>query len=68
MRFTFKPHDGGTRLTGDWTLGTGLPRWRERIGASRVRSAARDNLAKFKELLQTGRVRLQNGPVEAVSS
>jgi hypothetical protein len=68
MRFTFQPHGGGTRLTDDWTLGTGLPRWLERTGASRVSSAVRDNLAKLKELLETGHVRLQDGPVEAVSS
>lgn len=59
MRFTFQPHGGGTRLTGDWTLGTALPRWLERAGASRVSSAVRDNLAKLKELLETGPVRLQ---------
>ena len=68
MRFTFEPHGGGTRLTGDWTLDAGLPRWLERIGASRISSAVRDNLAKRKELPETGRVRLQDGPVEAVSS
>jgi hypothetical protein len=68
MRFTFEPHGGGTRLTGDWTLDTRLPRWLESIGASRVSSAVRDNLAKLKELLETGRVRLQNGRAETVSS
>jgi hypothetical protein len=68
MRFTFEPHGGGTRLTGDWTLDAGLPPWLERIGASRVSSAVRDNLAELKELLQTGRVRLRNGRVETVSS
>lgn len=67
MRFTFEPHGGGTRLTGDWTLDVGLPRWLERIGASRVSSAVRDNLAKLKELLETGRVRLQDGRAETVS-
>jgi Polyketide cyclase / dehydrase and lipid transport len=68
MRFTFEPHRGGTRLTGDWTLDAGLPRWLERIGASRVGSAVRANLAKLKELPGTGRVRLQDGRAEAVSS
>ena len=68
MRFTFEPHDSGTRPTDDWTLDTGLPRWLERIGASRVSSAVRDNLAKLKELLETGQVRLQDGRVEMVSS
>ena len=52
MRFTFQPHGGGTRLTDDWTLDTGLPRWLERIGASKVSSAVRANLAKLKQLLE----------------
>jgi uncharacterized membrane protein len=38
--------------------------WRD----SRVSSAVRDNLAKLKELLETGQVRLQDGRVETVSS
>jgi hypothetical protein len=67
MRFTFEPHGGGTRLTDDWTLDTVLPRWLDRIGASRVSSAVQDNLAKLKELLETGQVRLQDGRVETVS-
>jgi hypothetical protein len=66
MRLTFQPHGGGTRLTGDWTLDAGLPRWLERTGASRTSSAVRDNLAKLKELLKTGPVRLQNGRAETV--
>jgi uncharacterized protein YndB with AHSA1/START domain len=68
MRFTFQPHGGGTRLTDDWTLDTGLPRWLDRIGATRVSSAVRDNLAKLKELLETGRVRLQAGRIETASN
>ena len=66
MRFTFQPHGGGTRLTDDWTLGTALPRWLETTGASRISSAVRDNLAELKELLETGRVRLQSGRAETV--
>jgi hypothetical protein len=62
------PPRHGSGLTGDWTLDAGLPRWLERIGASRVSSAVRDNLAELKELLQTARVRLQHGPVETISS
>ena len=67
MRFTLEPHGDGTRLTDDWTLDTGLPRWLEGIAATRVSSAVRDNLAKLKELLETGRVRLQDGRIETVS-
>jgi uncharacterized protein YndB with AHSA1/START domain len=68
MRFTFEPHGGGTRLTDEWTLDTGLPGWLDSIGASRVSSAVLANLAKLKELLETGRVRLQDGRIETVSS
>jgi len=68
MRFTFQPNGGGTRLTDDWTLETGLPRWLEGIGASRISSAVRDNLGKLKELLETGRVRLQDGRAGTVLS
>ena len=68
MKFTFEPYGDGTRLTDDWTLDTGLPRWLDGIGATRVSSAVRDNLAKLKELLETGRVRLQDGRIETVSS
>ena len=68
MRFTFEPDGGGTRLTDDWTLDTGLPWWLDRISASRVSSAVQANLAKLKELLETGRVRLQDGRIETVPS
>jgi hypothetical protein len=68
MRSTFEPHGGGTRPTDDWTLDTGLPRWLDRTGASRVSSAVRANLAKLKELLETGRVRLQDGRIKTVPS
>jgi hypothetical protein len=64
MRFTFEPYGSGTRLTDEWVLATGLPRWLEGIGAARVSSAVRENLAKLKELLETGRVRLQDGRIE----
>lgn len=66
MSFTFEQCGRGTRLTDHWVLETGLPRWLEGIGASRVSSAVRDNLAKLKELLETGRVRLQDGREETV--
>jgi carbon monoxide dehydrogenase subunit G len=67
MRFTLEPYGRDTRLTDEWVLETGLPRWLQSIGAARISSAVRDNLAKLKELLETGRVRLQDGRVETVS-
>lgn len=68
MRFTFEPYGRGTMLTDEWVLETGLPRWLEGIGAARISSAVRENLAKLKELLETGRVRLQEGRIETISS
>jgi uncharacterized protein YndB with AHSA1/START domain len=68
MRFQFESAGGGTRLTDEWQLQTGLPGWLERVGTARIRSAARENLAKLKELLETGRVRLQDGRVEQLRS
>ena len=67
MRFSFEPAGKGTRLTDEWQLRTGLPGWLEGIGAGRVSSAVRQNLAKLKELLETGQVRLQDGSFETVS-
>lgn len=67
MRFTLEPSGRGTRLTDEWVLATGLPRWLEAIGAARISSGVRENLAKLKELLETGRVRLQDGRIETVS-
>ena len=66
MTFTFESSGRGTRLTDEWVLDTGLPRWLEVFGGARIRSAVRGNLAKLKELLETGRVRLQDGRVETI--
>jgi len=67
MRFSFESAGSSTRLTDEWQLHTGLPGWLEGISAGRVSSAVRQNLAKLKELLETGRVRLQDGRLETVS-
>lgn len=67
MRFTFERYGRGTRLTAEWLLETGLPRWLEGIGAARISAAVRANLAKLKELLETGQVCLQDGHVETIS-
>lgn len=66
MRFTVEPRGRGTRLTDEWVIETGLPRWLEGIGRARISSAVRENLVKLKELLETGRVRLQDGRTETV--
>jgi uncharacterized membrane protein len=64
MRFSLEPSGSGTRLTDEWELDTGLPRWLESIGTARISSAVRENLTKLKELLETGQVRLQDGRLE----
>jgi hypothetical protein len=39
----------------------GVPALFERLGARRIQSAAAENLSKLKELLEVGRVVLQDG-------
>ncbi len=64
MRFTFEPAGGGTRLTDEWELKGGLIGLFGSLAAGRVKAAVADNLAKLKQLLETGEVRLQDGRVE----
>jgi carbon monoxide dehydrogenase subunit G len=61
MRFTFEPEGNGTRITDEWKLDTGRPALLERLGAGRIRLAVLENLGKLKTLLETGKVRLQDG-------
>jgi hypothetical protein len=64
-------HPYGSRKPLYWWLLTSrqwTPPRLERIGASKVSSAVRGNLAKLKELPETGRVRLQDGRAGTVSS
>ena len=61
MRFTFEPAGDGTRVTDEWKLDTGRNALIERLGARRIQAAALENLGKLKELLETGRTRLQDG-------
>lgn len=61
MRFTFQAVEGGTQVTDEWKLDTGRPGVLERLGAGRVKQAVKENLSKLKELLETGRVQLQDG-------
>ncbi len=64
MRFTFEPAGGGTRLTDEWELKGGLIGLFGSLAAGRVKTAVAENLAKLKQLLETGEVRLQDGRVE----
>ena len=61
MRFTFEPVQGGTRIVDEWKLETGKPGLLERLGAGQAKGAVKENLTKLKELLETGRVQLQDG-------
>jgi hypothetical protein len=60
-RFTL--YEGGktTCLRDEWKLYTGRPAIIERLVGGRVKSAVAENLAKLKELLEGGRVVLQDG-------
>jgi uncharacterized membrane protein len=50
-----------TRIRDQWKLDTGRPALLERLARGRVKSAVSENLTKLKELLQEGRVVLQDG-------
>jgi len=52
-----------TRLRDAWKLDTGRPALLERLGQGTIKAAAAQNLQKLKELLETGRVVLQDGRV-----
>ena len=64
MDFELEPVAGGTRLRDRWELETGLPALVERITSGQVQTAVAQNLEKLKELLETGRTRLQDGRFE----
>jgi uncharacterized membrane protein len=61
MRFTLYDEEGTTRIRDEWKLDTGRLAVLERIGARSVKSAVAENLTKLKELLEKGRVVLQDG-------
>jgi uncharacterized membrane protein len=59
--FTLYEEGDTTRLGDDWKLDTGSPTILERLARRRVKSAVAENLTKLKELLEEGRVVLQDG-------
>ena len=61
MRFTLYEEGNTTRIRDEWKLDTGKPAILERLALRRVKSAVAENLAKLKELLEGGRVVLQDG-------
>jgi uncharacterized membrane protein len=60
-RFTLHEVGDTTRLRDEWKLDTGRPALLERLARGRVKSSVAENLAKLKELLEEGRVVLQDG-------
>ena len=61
MRFTLYEEGNTTLIRDEWKLDTGRPAILERLALRRVKSAVAHNLAKLKELLEEGRVVLQDG-------
>jgi hypothetical protein len=60
-RFTLYEEGDTTRIRDAWKLDTGRPAVLERLARGRIKSAVAENLAKLKELLEEGRVVLQDG-------
>jgi hypothetical protein len=56
-----------TILTDEWELDTGKPALVERFAGRNVKSAVAENLQKLKQLLETGKVTLQDGRTTAVA-
>jgi uncharacterized membrane protein len=62
MRFTLEQaNNNHTLLTDEWELDTGKPAFVERLAGGNVKSAVAENLQKLKQLLETGKVTLQDG-------
>jgi uncharacterized membrane protein len=58
---TFEEINGKTRVIDRWSLESGYPRLLQQLARRKVKSAVQDNLLKLKELLEKGRVTLQDG-------
>ena len=57
----FEVQGQSTRLTDKWQLDMGVPKLLEPLAAQRAKAGVRENLEKLKELLELGRVTLQDG-------
>jgi uncharacterized membrane protein len=60
-KFALYGEGNTTQVRDQWKLDTGRPAVLERLARGRVKSAVAENLAKLKELLEEGRVVLQDG-------
>lgn len=58
---TFKGDERSTNITDRWELTLGVPKLLEGLAANRAKQGVRENLGKLKELLETGKVTLQDG-------
>ena len=67
IKFDLIKENGSTRLVDEWVLDTGQPAILERLALGKIRSAVADNLAKLKELLETGKTTLQDGRIVRLS-
>jgi hypothetical protein len=63
MRFILHEEGEGTIVLDQWKLDTRRPTLLEKLAAGRIKSAVAENLGKLKELLEVGRVTLQDGRV-----
>src|SRR5215212_6892368 len=57
----FEAQGQSMRLTDKWQLDMGVPKLLVPLAAQRAKTGVRDNLEKLKELLELGRVTLQDG-------
>jgi hypothetical protein len=58
---TFAGEGNTTRITDEWSIELGIPPLLRPLGKAKVSSAVQENLAKLKELLETGTTTLQDG-------
>jgi uncharacterized membrane protein len=58
---TFEEINGKTRIIDRWSLESDYPSLLQPLARRKVKSAVHDNLLKLKELLEKGRVTLQDG-------
>jgi hypothetical protein len=61
MQFTLQADGSATVIRDRWRLDTGKPVLIEKLGVGQIKSAVTQNLLKLKELLEAGRVTLQDG-------
>ena len=61
MRFTLQEVGRSTKLSDEWTLGGSSLSLFRGFAERKVKNAVAENLLKLKTLLETGRVRLQDG-------